>query len=326
LALLSQAGFGVASVHGTAGESEMRLVSFTRDGSASYGLLLKGDKVMDLPRAASLAGMAAPGADMIGFIAGGNASAQTARRLEDDAGNSRLAPAVAPLSAVKLAAPIPRPRKNVFCIGRNYKEHVAEGYRARGQDIKLPEVPQIFTKPPTAVIGPDAEFRIDSAVSTAIDYEVELAVVIGPGGVNISAAKAYDHVFGYTICNDVTARDLQRKHDQWFKGKGLDRSCPMGPCIVTKDEIPDPRVLELSLTVNGQQRQKSKVDMLIFDIPALIQSLSAGLTLEAGDVISTGTPSGVGFAMNPPQFLKPGDVTVCKIDKIGELTTRYVAA
>ena len=303
----------------------MRLVSFTRDGSASYGLLLKNDRVMDLPRAASLAGMAAPGGDMIGFIAGGAASAQTARRLEDDAGNAKLAPAIAPLSAVKLTAPIPRPRKNVFCIGRNYLEHVAEGDRVRGVETKLPEVPQIFTKPPTAVIGPDDEFRIEEKVSTRIDYEVELAVVIGAGGRNIAAANAMDHVYGYTICNDVTARDLQRRHEQWFKGKGLDRSCPMGPAIVTKDEIPNPKELELSLTVNGEQRQKSTVAMLIFDIPALIQSLSAGLTLEPGDIISTGTPSGVGFAMNPPRFLKPGDVTVCKITKIGELTTRFVA-
>lgn len=303
----------------------MRLVSFTRGGSASYGLLLRDDKVMDLPQAASLAGMAAPGADMVAFIAGGEAAAQTARRLEDDAANAKLAPAVAPLSAVKLTAPIPRPRKNVFCIGRNYKEHVAEGYRARAQDIKMPEAPQIFTKPPTAVIGPDDEFCILPAVSTTIDYEVELGVIIGPGGANIPAAKAMNHVYGYTIINDVTARDLQRKHDQWFKGKGLDRSCPMGPWIVTKDEIPDPRVLELTLTVNGQQRQNSKVEMMIFDIPTIIQSLSAGLTLEAGDVIATGTPSGVGFAMNPPAMLKPGDVTVCTISQIGTLTTRFVA-
>jgi 2-keto-4-pentenoate hydratase/2-oxohepta-3-ene-1,7-dioic acid hydratase in catechol pathway len=303
----------------------MRLVSFTRGGKASYGLILKDGKVMDLPQAAGLAGMASPGQDMIAFIAGGAAAAQTARRLEDDAANAKLAPAIADASAVKLLAPIPRPAKNVFCIGRNYKEHVAEGYRARGAEIKLPEAPQIFTKPPTAVIGPDDEFRVLEAVSTKIDYEVELGVIIGPGGTNISAAKAMDHVYGYTIINDVTARDLQRKHDQWFKGKGLDRSCPMGPCIVTKDEIPNVKELELTLTVNGQQRQKSTVEMMIFDVPAIIQALSAGLTLEPGDVIATGTPSGVGFAMDPPQFLKPGDQVVCKITQLGELATKIVA-
>jgi 2-keto-4-pentenoate hydratase/2-oxohepta-3-ene-1,7-dioic acid hydratase in catechol pathway len=304
----------------------MKLVSFTQGGKASYGLLLKDGKVMDLPKAAGLAGGAALGHDMIAFIAGGAASLQAARRLEDDAGNAKLAGAIAPASAVKLTAPIPRPTKNVFCIGRNYKEHVAEGYRARGQEIKLPEAPQIFTKPPTAVIGPDDEFRIDPAVSSVIDYEVELGVVIGPGGVNIPAAKAMEHVFGYTIINDVTARDLQRKHDQWFKGKGLDRSCPMGPYILTRDEVANVGELELTLTVNGEQRQKSKVEMMIFDIPTIIQNLSAGMTLEAGDVIATGTPSGVGFAMNPPGLLKAGDVTVCKIAKLGELTTKFVAA
>lgn len=303
----------------------MKLVSFTRGGTASYGLLLKDGRVMDLPQAASLAGLPAPGANMIAFIQGGNAASQTARRLEDDAGNAKLAPAIHAAAAVKLTAPIPRPAKNVFCIGRNYKEHVAEGYRARGQEIKLPEAPQIFTKPPTAVIGPDDEFRISPAVSTVIDYEVELGVIIGTGGTNIPAAKAMDHIFGYTIINDVTARDLQRKHDQWFKGKGLDRSCPMGPYILTRDEVANVGELELTLTVNGEQRQKSKVEMMIFDIPTIIQNLSSGMTLEAGDVIATGTPSGVGFAMNPPGLLKAGDVTVCKITKLGELTTRFVA-
>ena len=304
----------------------MKLVSFTRGGIASYGLILRDGRIMDLPQAARLAGLASPGANMIAFVAGGDASAQTARRLEDDAGNAKLAPAISAASSVKLTAPIPRPAKNVFCIGRNYKEHVAEGYRARGQEIKLPEAPQIFTKPPTAVIGPDDEFRIDPAVSSVIDYEVELGVIIGQGGANIPAAKAMDHVYGYTIINDVTARDLQRKHDQWFKGKGLDRSCPMGPYILTKDEVPNVGELELTLTVNGEQRQKSTVNMMIFDIPAIIQNLSSGMTLEAGDVIATGTPSGVGFAMNPPGLLKAGDVTVCKITKLGELTTKFVAA
>ena len=302
----------------------MKLVTFSLGGTTAFGVLLRDGKVLDLRKAASLAGLSSPGHDMTGFIAGGAGAIQTARRLEDDAGGAKLAAAVVPLGEVRLLAPIPRPAKNVFCIGRNYLEHVAEGYRARGTEVKPPEAPQIFSKPPTAVIGPDDEFRIQAAVSTRIDYEVELGVVIGPGGTNIPAAKAFDHVFGYTIINDVTARDLQRKHDQWFKGKGLDRSCPMGPCIVTKDEIPNVRELELTLTVNGQQRQKSKVEMMIFDIPAIIQSLSAGMTLEAGDVIATGTPSGVGFAMDPPQFLKPGDVTVCEISKIGKLTTRFV--
>jgi len=299
----------------------MRLISFSRGGAASYGLILREGKVLDLPKAASLSGTSSPGANMIAFIAGGAAALAAARKLEQAAGDGQLSAAVCALPEVKLLAPIPRPLKNVFCVGRNYVDHVAEGYRARGAEVKLPEAPQFFTKPPTAVIGPDADFVIDTKVSTKFDYEVELGVIIGPTGRDIPAGKAFDHVFGYTVINDVTARDLQRRHDQWFKGKGLDRSCPMGPWIVTKDEIPDPTELELTLTVNGQERQRAKVSQMIFNIPKIIESLSAGLTLEAGDVIATGTPSGVGFAMDPPQFLKPGDQVVCEITRIGKLAT-----
>ena len=299
----------------------MKLVSFSRSGAASYGLVLRDGKVLDLPKAAGLAGASSPGANMIAFIAAGAPALATARKLEQSAGDGQLSGAVCALSEVKLLAPIPRPLKNVFCVGRNYADHVAEGYRARGTEVKLPEAPQFFTKPPTAVIGPDADFVIDSKVSTKFDYEVELGVIIGPTGRDIPAGKAFDHVFGYTIINDVTARDLQRRHDQWFKGKGLDRSCPMGPWIVTKDAISDPTELELTLTVNGQERQRAKVSQMIFDISKIIESLSAGLTLEAGDVIATGTPSGVGFAMDPPQFLKPGDQVVCEISRIGKLVT-----
>jgi 2-keto-4-pentenoate hydratase/2-oxohepta-3-ene-1,7-dioic acid hydratase in catechol pathway len=210
-------------------------------------------------------------------------------------------------------------------VGRNYKDHVAEGYRARGADIKLPEYPQFFTKPPTAVIGPDEAFFHDPAVTTKLDYEVELAIIIGRPGRDIAQVQAMRHIFGVTVLNDITARDLQRRHDQWFKGKGLDRSCPMGPCIVTLDEIADLGALELICRVNDAERQRSHVRHMIFDIPEIISQLSAGLTLEPGDIIATGTPSGVGYAMDPPHYLKAGDVVECSIAGIGTLRTRIEA-
>ncbi|MGI4799568.1 MAG: fumarylacetoacetate hydrolase family protein, partial [Janthinobacterium lividum] len=218
-------------------------------------------------------------------------------------------------------APIPRPTKNVFCVGRNYKEHVAEGYRASGTEAKYPEYPQFFTKPPTAVIGPDAPFYLDPAVTKRLDYEVELALIIGTGGRDIPRDRAMAHIFGFTVLNDITGRDLQRRHDQWFKGKGLDRSCPMGPVVVTPDELGDLGALELICRVNGEERQRSTVSQMIFDIPEIIAQLSAGLTLEPGDIIATGTPSGVGYAMDPPRLLKAGDVVECSIEGIGTLRT-----
>ena len=219
-----------------------------------------------------------------------------------------------------LLAPIPSPRKNVFCVGRNYAEHIAEGEKAQNKKIGVTEYPVYFTKPATAVIGPLADITIFPALSEAIDYEVELTVVIGKPGRNIQKDKAYDHIFGYTILNDVTARDIQRRHGgQYFKGKALDGSCPIGPWIVTADAISNPQDLAIKLSVNGEQRQNGTTASMIFDIPTLIASLSEGLTLEPGDMLATGTPSGVGYAMDPPQFLKDGDTVVCEVDQIGRL-------
>jgi 2-keto-4-pentenoate hydratase/2-oxohepta-3-ene-1,7-dioic acid hydratase in catechol pathway len=300
----------------------MKLVTYAHHSATSCGVILRDGRVLDLKRAAGAARAATLGDDLRALIATGEPALALARTLSEEAETGRHAGAILAAGSVKLLAPIPRPAKNVFCVGRNYLDHIAESDRVRGADTKAPEFPQFFTKPPTAVIGPDETFVRDPAVSSRMDYEVELGVVIGPGGKDIPAERALDHVFGYTIVNDMTARDLQRRHDQWFKGKGLDRSCPMGPCIVTRDEIGDPRTLELSLTVNGEERQHATVSQMIFDIPNLIQSLSAGMTLEAADILSTGTPAGVGFAMNPPRFLQPGDEVVCKISRIGTLTTR----
>ena len=220
----------------------------------------------------------------------------------------------------RLLAPVPVPRKNVFCVGRNYADHIAEGERAQNTKIGVTEHPVYFTKPSTAVIGPFDTIPIFPTLSEAIDYEVELTIVIGKPGRNISKAQAYDHVFGYTILNDITARDVQRRHGgQYFKGKALDGSCPTGPWIVTADAITNPQDLAISLSVNGEIRQNGNTASMIFDIPTLIESLSEGLTLEPGDMIATGTPSGVGYAMEPPTFLKDGDTVVCEVAEIGKL-------
>jgi 2-keto-4-pentenoate hydratase/2-oxohepta-3-ene-1,7-dioic acid hydratase in catechol pathway len=298
----------------------MRFASFVHAGRIGYGVVAAEDRLLDLAAAAEAAGQPLP-ADLVGLIAAGAPALAAVRDLLDRADEASFRP----LADVRLTAPIPRPTKNVFCVGRNYVDHVAEGYRARGAETKLPEAPQFFTKPPTAVIGPNEPFAVDAAVSAKIDYEVELALVIGKAGRDIPAERAWEHVFGVTILNDITARDLQRRHEQWFKGKGLDRSCPIGPIVVTRDEIADPDAIELSLTVNGEPRQRAKVGQMIFSIPTIIASLSAGLTLEPGDIIATGTPSGVGYAMDPPRYLAPGDEVICEISGIGRLVTPITA-
>ena len=284
----------------------MRWITYLHEGAERPGLILEGDRIVDL---------SSVGGSLIEIIAAGEPARAAAARLAQSAARTL------PVGDVRLLAPIPHPRKNVFCVGRNYVEHVNEGARAMGGEAKLPVVPQFFTKAPTTVNAPGAPVRLDPELTRLLDYEVELAVVIGKAGRDISKAQAYEHVFGYTIANDVTARDLQRRHEQWFKGKSLDTTLPLGPWIVDAAEIGDPTTLELSLTVNGEERQRAKTSMMIFDIPAIIESLSAGLTLEPGDVIATGTPSGVGFAMDPPQGLKDGDVVVARIDRIGELVS-----
>jgi len=222
-------------------------------------------------------------------------------------------------------APIPKPRKNIICLGLNYAEHVAEGARNRNEEPPpLPENPIFFTKPTTAVNGPFDPI-VYSKATQMLDYEVEFAFVIGKKGKYIPLDEVYDHVFGYMVFNDVTARDLQRRHRQWFKGKGLDTFAPMGPWIVTKDELGDPNNLEVSLKVNGEQRQSSNTKHLIFSIPVIVETLSAGITLEPGDIIATGTPSGVGSSMKPPGLLKVGDVVEAEIEKIGVIRNKVVS-
>ncbi len=220
-----------------------------------------------------------------------------------------------PLKRVRLLAPIPEPGRNVFCLGRNYAEHAAE----RGAAV--PEHPVYFTKPGTAVVGPGDDV-VHHAVTTELDYEVELAVIIGVDGKDIARADALRHVFGYTVINDVTARDLQKRHAQWFKGKSLDTFCPMGPVLVTADEVPDPQALAISLRVNGQMRQQSHTSKMIFPVAQCIEVLSQAMTLLSGDIIATGTPDGVGAATG--NFLKPGDRVEAEVEGIGVLANKIV--
>ncbi len=304
----------------------MRLATVSVEGHAVCVAILNDGSKLDVLRAAQVLGEALDAGSMQHLIAGGKETLGVLKTLVSSAETGNLNDALVP-DDVPFLAPIPSPRKNVFCVGRNYAEHIAEGERAQNQKIGVTEHPVFFTKPPTSIVAPEADILIFPSVSQAIDYEVELAVVIGKPGRNIAKADAYDHVYGYTILNDITARDIQRRHGgQYFKGKGLDGSCPLGPFIVTADTISDPHALSIGLTVNGEQRQNGSTSDMIFDIPTLIASLSEGMTLEPGDVIATGTPSGVGYAMDPPQFLKDGDTVVCEISEIGTLrnTVRVV--
>jgi 2-keto-4-pentenoate hydratase/2-oxohepta-3-ene-1,7-dioic acid hydratase in catechol pathway len=231
------------------------------------------------------------------------------------------------LAAAKLKAPVPLPLRNIMCVGKNYHEHAKE-FSASGFDSSstgaadaIPTAPIIFTKVPQSVIGPDEPIRYPTGVSEQLDYEAELAVIVGKGGRGISKANALSHVWGYTIINDVTARDIQGRHKQWFLGKSMDTFAPMGPWAVTADEV-DLATAGIRCWVNGELRQDAKIADLIFDIPTLIETLSAGITLLPGDIIATGTPAGVGIGFKPPKFLKKGDVVAMEVDGIGRLSNQ----
>ena len=233
--------------------------------------------------------------------------------------------AFAPLDRAELLAPIPRPRQNILCMGLNYADHVEEAAASLGRGPDLPRHPIVFTKAANSVNAPGGDIPYDAAVSDKLDWEVELGVVLGRRGRGVAAADAYAHVFGYTVINDVSARDLQRRHKQFFIGKSLTGFCPMGPCLVTRDEIEDPHALELWCRVNGVDKQRSNTRHQIFRIEAQIEALSRGMWLEPGDVLATGTPSGVGFARTPPEYLRPGDVVECGVEGIGVLRNRIAA-
>jgi 2-keto-4-pentenoate hydratase/2-oxohepta-3-ene-1,7-dioic acid hydratase in catechol pathway len=299
----------------------MKLISYSQGNRIAAGLWIDG-QVLDIAAAARQAGFNLDASSVLALIRGGSASLQALRDLHARAGTFRSA--LLSGSSVQLLAPLAALPRNAFCVGRNYLDHVKEGHAARGTEVKLPEAPQFFTKATHALNSPDGDIRYDSTLTQLLDYEVELAVVIGTGGRDIPRDQALAHIFGYCVANDFTARDLQKRHDQWFKGKSLDSTLPLGPWIIDPEEIGDPTTLELTLTVNGEERQRAHVSQMIFDLPTIISTLSAGLTLDAGDVICTGTPSGVGFAMKPQRPLQAGDVVVARIDRIGELRNRVV--
>lgn len=309
----------------------MRLTTVLWDRDPTLAAII-GDSVLNLPACAATLKRSRHGkgdlpSDMLNLIDRGSRavalvrglSNEAARRIKSETWRAKArSPLVRPADRVRFLAPIPRLRKNVFCMGRNYAEHAKE------RQADVPTVPVFFTKPPTSVIGHDAPVPIYRGTAE-LDYEVELAVVIGRRGVNIPRETAYHYVFGYTILNDITARDLQKRHMQWFKGKGLDRSCPMGPWIVHKSGVPDPHRLRISLRVNGELRQAASTADMVFTIPVLIEVLSAGMTLEPGDIIATGTPAGVAAGFDPPKWLQVGDAVEAEIEGIGLLRNRIVA-
>lgn len=286
----------------------MRLVTFSPPSSTPRTGALVDGGVVDLTDA----GLPADMTDLIHM--GGTALAIAAEAIE------RTTPV--PDHDVRIHAPIPRPRKNVMCVGRNYADHAAEFSRSgfdASERSAVPEHPVIFTKAASSIIGPDEPILLANDPTGTVDYEGELGVVIGRGGRRIRESDANAHVLGYMIVNDVTARDLQHRHVQWFLGKSPDTFCPMGPAIVTADELPDIGTSWLRTHVNGELRQEAPISSLIFDIPSLIRTISETMLLEPGDVIATGTPAGAGIGLEPPRFLAPGDRVEVSVDGIGTL-------
>ncbi len=282
----------------------MRYVTYSGPGTAFGAGVIEGDSIRPF----------AGGLSLDAFIALDPA----ARAAEI----GKLGAAI-PAATVRLLTPL-QPKKNVFCVGRNYLAHAEEGARALGNNLELPPVPTFFTKAPTAITGPDQPLHLSADVSPSYDWEAELAIVIGRTCKDVSEADALDVVFGYTALNDVSARDLQRLHLQWFKGKSIDDTCPIGPWIVDAADVGDPQNLHIELRVNGEVKQSASTAAMIFNCRTIIAQLSRGMTLEAGDIIATGTPEGVGFARTPPEFLKDGDVMEVEIEKIGILRSPVV--
>ncbi|MEU6968657.1 fumarylacetoacetate hydrolase family protein [Kitasatospora aureofaciens] len=296
----------------------MHLLTYCIDGDETprLGARIGADRVADLTALASAAGVQLPGS-VLELIRAGEPALSTARQLLGNAPDTR------PLAEVSLRAPL-RPGK-IVGVGLNYVEHVDESHRSLDTDRELPDRPVLFGKPATAVTGHGQPILHNADLTKQLDWECELAVVIGEPARRVSEQDAWRHVFGYSIVNDVSARD-QRRSGQWFFSKGQDSYAPFGPVVVTADEIPDPQRLDLSLRVNGELRQNSNTRHMLFGIARLIADISAGMTLEPGDVIATGSPSGVGAGMVPPQFLQPGDLVEATIERIGTLANPVIDA
>ncbi len=301
----------------------MKLLMFRDGGERRLGVAWDGapDEIVDVAAAAGESATTAPPRDILEVI---DAGEQGLARLRELVSSARAGNGVRPLADLTLLAPFDPPRGNVLAIGRNYQKHAEEGARALKEEVKPPT---IFTKAITTIAGAYDDIPINAAVSTKIDWEVELGMVIGRRGTNIHRQHAMDHVFGYTVLNDVTARDIQNEWGgQFFKGKSLDGFCPVGPWVLTKDEVPNVQDLQLHLRVNGELKQDGNTRDMIYPVDAIIEWLSKGMTLLPGMLIATGTPDGVGFARTPPEFLQPGDVMETEVEGIGLLRNRVVAS
>ncbi len=313
----------------------LKLISFacSKNSTVRAGVLLN-KKVLDLSSKSlakesfwPLESPTTKSLDMQHLIGGGAVSLNALKAIVSNA--SYAESDLISTSDIVLKAPLPLPRRNVICVGKNYKDHIAEvaaANKANGAtDVPntIPKYPNFFTKAPNCVVATNTEVESHSNITQWLDYEAELAVIIGKSGRDIPREKAMEYVFGYSCANDITSRDIQKHHNQWFKGKSLDTSCPMGPCIVPAADL-DPTNLSVKLWINGEKRQDSNTNNMIFDIPEIISQLSRGFTLQPGDVILTGTPDGVGFAMKPPQMLKSGDLMEIEIEGIGRLVNTVV--
>ncbi|MCL6587715.1 MAG: fumarylacetoacetate hydrolase family protein [Anoxybacillus sp.] len=297
----------------------MRFVTAERHGTPVVGVVTKEERIIDLRLAEqTMKGTMTLPETLVECIALGEAFLETALELLQWVEAHPSPNYIYPLADVRLLAPIPRPTKNIFCVGKNYVDHALE----LGSAADIPKHIMLFSKTPTTVVGHEATVLRHREVTDELDYEGELAVVIGKKGKAIPEQEALEYVFGYTIINDITARDLQERHKQFLLGKSLDTSCPMGPWIVHRSLLPNPNCLHIETKVNGETRQRANTEQFIFPVETIIATISRGMTLEPGDIIATGTPAGVGKGMKPPRFLDTGDVIEITIEGIGTLRNR----
>jgi len=300
----------------------MKLVTYSINQAPGRLGFVKEDMIVDAQKLAQLKSSHLPDT-MLDFIDMGTEGLDHAAQLLDKVTEMELQQCAVALANVTLLAPIPRPRKNIFGIGLNYTEHVAESARTLDTSKDLPQQPVIFSKPPTAVTGTGTNIIHNQKITQQLDYEVELAVIINRHGKYIPKDQAMDYVYGYTVINDISARDCRRS-GQWIVSKGQDTFAPMGPVLVTRDEMPDPHNLNLRLTVNGVEKQNSNTKFMLFNISDLIHDLSTVFTLDAGDIIATGTPAGVGAGRNPQEWMWPGDVVEATVEGIGTIRNTIV--
>ncbi len=296
----------------------MRFITALKENRVFIGVIDEGMKrIVDLSRGVEEVGFGRSSLPetLIQCIELGDEFLTLAKEIEQYSIQHESLSFVYDFSSIKLLAPIPRPLKNIFCVGKNYAEHAIE----MGSKEDIPEYLMMFTKAPTTVIGPNESVMLHDEITNQLDYEGELAIVIGKKGRGISEADALDYVFGYTIVNDITARDLQNRHKQFFIGKSLDTTCPMGPYIAHKSLISNPNNLTIETKVSGEVRQSGNTEQFIFNVQNVISTISAGMTLEPGDIIATGTPAGVGKGFKPPRFLKKGDIVEVSVEGLGKL-------